>query len=57
VTEQPWIASFVVRLTGPPLRVLVRHVQSGQEMRCLRLEEALAFMEHCLQLSGKTEGE
>ncbi|BAD39791.1 hypothetical protein [Symbiobacterium thermophilum] len=57
MTEQPWIASFVVRLTGPPLRVLVRHVQSGQEMRCLRLEEALAFMEHCLQLSGKTEGE
>lgn len=67
MSEQPLIASFVVRLlrvegsepgqTGPPLRVLVRHVQTGQEMRCLRLEEALAFMEHCLQLPRKAESE
>jgi hypothetical protein len=67
VTEQPLIASFVVRLlrveetrpgpNGPPLRVLVRHVQTGQEMRCLRLEDAMAFMEHCLQLPRKAESE
>jgi len=65
VTEQPLIASFVVRLLrvegaapdpeGPPLRVLVRHVQTGQEMRCLRLEDAMAFMEHCLQLPRQAE--
>lgn len=67
MTEQPLIASFVVRLlrvegtgpgrTGPRLRVLVRHVQTGQEMRCLRLEDAMAFMEHCLQLPPPAEGE
>jgi len=67
VKEQPLIASFVIRLlrvngaqAGPaqqPLRVIVRHVQTGQEMRCLRLEDALAFMEHCVELPPSAESD
>ncbi|HEY3367394.1 MAG TPA: hypothetical protein VGK74_20240 [Symbiobacteriaceae bacterium] len=30
-----------------PWRVTVRHVQSGQELRFLRLEDALPFMAAC----------
>lgn len=54
----PLIASFVVRLMdegadegmeAPSWRVTVRHVQTGKELRFMRLSDAFAFMENCAQ--------
>lgn len=65
VGEQPIIASFVVRLLlvgeeerngdHPAWRVKVRHVQTGKEVRFLRLSDAVMFMEEAADptLSGK----
>lgn len=57
---QPLITSFVVRLfqgaeggeqavQQEPERVVVRHVQSGEERQFQRLDDALAFMKEFVQ--------
>lgn len=53
MAQEPFIASFVVRLfhldpgagEAVPWRVVVRHVQTGEEQRFHRLADALAYME------------
>lgn len=59
---QRLIASFVVRVVHErqehqpaknPVRVTVRHVQTGEEIRFARLTDALSFMEGCAGMSDE----
>ncbi|MCS6843930.1 MAG: hypothetical protein NZ528_06345 [Caldilineales bacterium] len=54
------ISSFVLRFTqeaggGQPWRGVVRHVQSDEEIRFTRIEEALRFMQRFVDL-GEGDG-
>ena len=56
------IASFVLRFTqeltsdtqhGTPWRAVIRHVQSDEEVHFTEMDEALAFIDHYVDLVGE----